>query len=234
VLVLIPAFNEGANLQRVVYEIRRAAPEVDIVVVNDGSTDATHELLPRLAVHWLTLPYRIGVGGAVRAGLRFALRRGYGHVIRIDGDGQHRARDIARLLGPVAIGQADVVVGSRYIGCRGRSARSVSKSALSLAMTLLTCRRVTDATSGCWVFGPRAVRLLARSHPTGYPEPELLLLLHRHGLHVDEVPVRARARHSGRTTLTWFRTAAALARTMLAMVMVPMRRIEQEGGAGGE
>jgi hypothetical protein len=92
-------------------------------------------------------------------------------------------------------------------------------------------RRVTDPTSGMWAFGPRAIRLLSRHHPTGYPEPELLLLLHRNGLRFEEIPIRMRPRTAGSTSLTWARKSVALGRTALAVMVVPLRRIEPEAGS---
>jgi hypothetical protein len=234
-LAVVPAFNEGANLPRVVRELRAQAPLIDILIVNDGSTDETGELLPRLGVQWLTLPERVGVGGAVRAGLRYAQRRGYEFVVRMDGDGQHRPCDIGRLLAPVMAGRADAVIGSRFMR-RGRwrpGALRTAQSALAICLTLLTRQRITDATSGFCVFGPRAVALLGRHHPTGYAEPELLLLLNRNGLRFAQVPIRIRPRLAGRTSLTPARALVAFARTMLAIVVVPMRRVLAEGVSSG-
>lgn len=225
-LVVVPAFNEAANLGRVVADIRRAIPQGDVLVVNDGSTDETDDLLPQLGVPWLTLSQRVGVGGAVRAGIRYALRQGYGYVVRVDGDGQHRACDIARLLVSVASGHADAALGSRFLGRpAGAGLRRISQSALAACLSVLTGRRVTDPTSGFWLFGPRALRLLRHHHPGGYAEPELVLLLNRNGLRVLEVPIRMRPRRSGRTSLTPSRATLALARTVLALVVVPFRRI---------
>lgn len=224
-LVVIPAFNEADNLARVVTDLRRTVPDVDILVVNDGSTDDTDEILPDLGVAWLTMSQRLGVGGAVRAGIRYATRRRYDFVVRVDGDGQHRACDIARLLAPVANGRADAAMGSRFLaaGSRGGGLRRMSQSALAVCLSLVTGRRVTDPTSGFWLFGPRALRLLGHHHPAGYPEPELVLLLNRNGLEVVEVPVRPTPRLSGRTSLTAARATLALARTVLALVIVPIR-----------
>jgi glycosyltransferase involved in cell wall biosynthesis len=226
-LAIVPVFNEAANLPRVIAELRTVAPECDLLVVNDGSTDTTEALLRSLPVRWLTMSQRVGVGGAVRAGIRYANRAGYEYVVRIDGDGQHRARDIARLLLPVACGRADVSTGSRFLGRAGLRVglRRASQAALATCLTVLTGRRVTDPTSGFWLFGPRAVRLLARHHPTGYAEPELTLLLSRNGLRVQEVPIRVRPRLAGRTSLTAPRAVLALARTVLALVVVPLRRV---------
>ena len=231
-LALVPAFNEAANLARVVRELRRSAPELDILVVNDGSTDDTAELLPSLGVAWLTLPQRVGVGGAVRAGLRYAVRDGYQYVVRIDGDGQHRACDIARMLAPVAQGLLDASIGSRFLARsrRGLTFRRFGQAALARCLTIWTRRRFTDPTSGFWLFGPRAVRLLGRHHPTGYAEPELVLFLCRNGLRVGEVPIRMRPRLGGRTSLTPARASLAFASTLLALVMVPVRGVVEGEG----
>jgi GT2 family glycosyltransferase len=222
-LVLIPAHNEANNLQRVVADLRRLPRPLDILVVDDASTDQTQELLEQLDVRWLRLPLRTGVGGAIRTGIQYAQRRGYECVVRVDGDAQHRACDLDAMLAPVVFGAADASVGSRY--SRGGT-RGLTKGGLALCLSAWTGKWITDPTSGYWVFGPAAIRLLARHHPAGYAEPELLLFLHRNGLRVDEVPIRMRPRMTGRTTLTWGRTGAALARTLLALMIVPLRRVE--------
>lgn len=224
-LAIVPAFNEADNLHRVVADLRRGVPACDILIVNDGSTDDTAARLPDLGVSWLTMSQRVGVGGAVRAGIRYAANRGYGYVVRLDGDGQHRACDIARLLEPVAAGHVEAATGSRFLGRPARRGmRRASQAALAIGLSALTGRRVTDPTSGFWLFGPKALRLLARYHPTGYAEPELALLLSRNRLRVAEVPIRVRPRYRGRTSLTIPRVSLALARTLLAIVVVPLRR----------
>lgn len=231
-LVVVPAFNEASSLQRVVFDIRRAAPAADILIVNDGSTDGTEDLLPSLGVPWLTMSQRVGVGGAVRTGIRYALRGGYRYVARVDGDAQHRACDIGRLLAPVLAGDADAAIGSRFLAGRSRAGvRRMSQFVLGALLTVLTRRRVTDPTSGFWLFGPRALALLARHHPGGYAEPELVLLLSRNRVKVTEVPIRMRPRRSGRTSLTAARATLALARTALALCVVPFRAtVEGEAG----
>jgi glycosyltransferase involved in cell wall biosynthesis len=227
VLTVVPAYNEALSLGDVVGELRRVCPSLPILVVDDGSTDDTALLLPRLGVRWLSLPQRLGVGGAVRAGLRYAAARGVDVVVRVDGDGQHRACDIGRLLAPVAADRLDVVIGSRYLDRPlGRPGlRRWMQRTLAACLTIWTGQRITDPTSGFWCFGPRAVDLLRHHHPTGYPEPELLLLLVRNRLRVGEVPVRVRPRRAGRTSLTPARAGVAFARTLLALVLVPVRRI---------
>lgn len=235
ILCLIPAHNEAATLSSVVAEVRACRPDIDILVIDDGSTDATASLLDRLDVRWLRFPERMGIGSAVRAGLRYAARLGYDAAVRMDGDGQHRADDIDRLLVPIHDGCADVVMGSRYSGPAGANLERaglvrLAQRLLAACLSALTRRHVTDPTSGFCVVGPRAVRVLAEHHPTGYPEPELRLFLSRNALSAVEVPVRARSRRGGRTSLTAGRVTAAGARVVLAMIIVPFRcRVELAG-----
>ncbi len=221
-LAVIPAHNEAANLAAVVAGIRTHRPDLDILVVNDGSTDQTAAELERLGARWLGWPLRRGVGCAVRAGLRYGSRLGFDVIVRLDADGQHDPRDIDALLAPLRTGQADAVLGSRYVQS-GRRARTV-KRALAAILSFVSRRGVTDATSGFWALGPRAVALLATHHPRGYPEPELLLLLSRNGLRVAEVPVRDLERRGGRSSLTPSRLLRAAARVLLAIIIVPLRQ----------
>jgi glycosyltransferase involved in cell wall biosynthesis len=225
ILGLIPAFNEAATLPAVIAEVRDNHPDLDLMVIDDGSTDGTLDAIAPLGIRWMRLPERMGIGSAMRAGLRYAARRGYDAAVRLDGDGQHRASDIHHMLAPIRAGRADVVLGSRYTSSTRHLSRQgrLVKRVLSVCLTALTGRVVTDPTSGFCALGPRAVRLLAEHHPTGYPEPELRLFLDRNGLRVVEVPVEARSRLGGRTSLTPFRITAAGARFLLAMVIVPFR-----------
>ena len=218
-LVLIPAHNEAASLPAVLAEIRELVAGTDLLVVDDGSTDGTFRLVERLGVRVLRIHERIGVGGAMRTGLRYAGRLGYTMVVRVDGDGQHQPSDIEALIKPLVDGTADVSVGSRYADVRV----GIVRRTLALCLTALTGRSITDPTSGFCAFGPRAVELLSDHHPTGYGEAELLLFLSRNGLRAAEVPVAFRARLAGRTTLTPMRKTTAIARIMLAMLIVPLR-----------
>jgi len=156
-------------------------------------------------------------------------------VVRVDGDGQHRADDLHRLLAPIASGEADVVLGSRFTGVAEghggeRQSAGLLHRALARCLSGLTGHRVTDPTSGFCALGRRAIRLLASHHPTGYAEAELRLFLTRSGLRAIEVPVRPRRRFSGRTSLTSARLAAAAARAALALLIVPLRAAIEDAG----
>ncbi len=168
----------------------------------------------------------------MRAGLRYARAVGFEIVVRCDGDGQHRAREIPALLEPLAAGRADAVLGSRYLGAvghRARGARRLGQRLLAALISRITGSPYSDPTSGFWAFGPRAVELLARHHPTGYPEPELLLFLHRNGFRVAEVAAEMGERLAGRSSLTPPRQLQALARVVLALVIVPLRAPVRSG-----
>jgi glycosyltransferase involved in cell wall biosynthesis len=227
VAAVIPVHNEAQSVSGVVADLRRVCPALDVVVIDDGSTDGTDHVLELEGVRHVRLPERMGVGSAVRAGLRYARRHGFDAVIRLDGDGQHAASDVALLLAPLTTGEDDVVFGSRYLTSverRGLLPGAV-QAVLARCLTMMTKHTVTDPTSGFCAIGPRALTLLSDHHPTGYPEAELRLLLARNRLSVVEVAVGSHARRAGRTSLTASRLATAGARVLLALLIVPFRRV---------
>jgi glycosyltransferase involved in cell wall biosynthesis len=231
-LVLIPAHNESQALPRVIADVRAHCPGAELLVIDDGSSDDTARVAELEGCNWIRLPVRMGIGSAMRAGLRYASRRRAGVVVRIDGDGQHRGEDVAAMVAPILAGRADVVLGSRYVPSGEGHAGTVRlvQRVLGFCLSRLTGQSVTDPTSGFYALGPGAVRLLCEHHPTGYPEPELRLLLSRYRIRVLEMPMRTRQRQGGRSTLTPFRLAAAAARVLLAMVIVPLRHATDNDG----
>jgi glycosyltransferase involved in cell wall biosynthesis len=231
-LAVIPAHNEAANLPRVVADLRAHHPAVDVLVVDDGSCDGTRHVVEDLGVSWLAWDERRGIGAAIRAGLRYAARNGYDVVVRVDADGQHGADDIEEIVRPILDARAEVVLGSRYVERRPTPTGAIAfvQWMLDGCLSTITRRKVTDSTSGFCALGPHAIRMLAEHHPTGYPEPELRLFLSRNAMRVLEVPVQTRQRLSGRTSLTPVRVAAAAARVLLAMVIVPLRPTVQPPG----
>jgi glycosyltransferase involved in cell wall biosynthesis len=201
-VVLIPAFNEEAALPGVLKELAETVPGIDVLVIDDGSSDATAAIARQAGAVVAELPFNLGVGGALRTGFRYALRSGYDRAVQIDGDGQHDPAEIARLLESLDAG-ADMVVGSRFAhGASGYEvgrARGGAMRLLRLVVHALGGARFTDTSSGFRAFGPDAIRLFAETFPAEYlsDSVEALLLAAYAGLSVEEVPVRMRERTGG-------------------------------------
>ncbi|MBI1318170.1 MAG: glycosyltransferase [Candidatus Hydrogenedens sp.] len=205
VVVLIPAYNERATIASVVHQIRDAAPGYDIAVINDGSRDDTAAIVAGLdGAVLLDLPCNLGIGGAMQTGYIYALRQGYDIAVQCDADGQHPVDQLERLVGRVLDGTADVVIGSRYVADTGYQpsfVRRLGKSLLSRWVDALIGGGVTDTTSGFRAMNSRAFSIFAHSYPEDYPEPEALVILHRHGLRVAEIPVRMLPRQGGESSI---------------------------------
>lgn len=222
VCVVIPAYNEGAAVAGVVAATGAAVPGARIVVVDDGSTDDTADQAAAAGAAVLSLPLNLGIGAAVQAGYRYALRAGCTVAVQVDGDGQHDAGEIGQVLAPVLAGGADLSVGSRWLG-RGAYAAPANRRAgmriLARLVSWRTGQRFTDTTSGFRAAGPRAIALFAREYPSDFPEVETLVLAARRGLRVCEVPVEMRPRHSGRSSINGLQSAYYMARVASVIVL---------------
>jgi glycosyltransferase involved in cell wall biosynthesis len=226
VLAIVPAFNEARNLPGVVAALRRAAPEVDACVVDDGSTDDTAKVATGLGLTVLRLPLNLGIGGAVQAGYLHARDHGYDLAVQIDGDGQHDPAFLEALLAPLRAGRADLVVGSRFLAEGGFKSTLVRRAGIRYLSWFLRLRcsvRVSDPTSGFRAASRRAIELFARHYPSDYPEPESLAIAHREGLHIEEVPVVMSARPHGASSITWARSLYYLVKVSLALLLLPAR-----------
>jgi len=233
-LVVIPAYNEEDAIAGVIRDVRRHAPWADVAVVNDGSHDGTTGRAREAGAKVLELPVNLGIGGAVQTGFRYAWQEGYDLAFQFDGDGQHRARCLAALAGPVLAGKADLAVGSRFLNPRGMTAqgmRLVGSWILSRVISVLVRQRVTDPTSGFRVAGRSAIALFAREYPQDYPEPESLVLMHKQGLRVAEVPVTMRRRRGGVSSISLFHGVHYMTKVLLAVVVDMFKapvRVEEE------
>jgi glycosyltransferase involved in cell wall biosynthesis len=236
-LVVIPAYNEVASLPGLIAEVRSASPDSRILVVDDGSLDATSAVAAASGADVLTLPFNLGVGGALRAGFRYAWRQGYQRMVQVDADGQHDPAEIASLLERLEV--ADLVVGGRFAGQGdyrvGRSRRLVM-AMLARSLSRRTHAALTDTTSGFRAFGPRAIALFARNYPAEYlgDTVEALLMAARARLVVVQVPVVMRPRAGGVPSHSAMKSAALLARTLPAFVLRPPKSGQLEPRSGGE
>ena len=206
VIAVVPAHNEEENVGDVVSEIRRNCPGLDVLVIDDGSSDGTGKAALEAGAMVLSLKSNMGVGEAERRGLAYAYSRGYAYAVRLDGDGQHPASCIIGLLAPLCSGEANVVVGSRFLAGSGLG-YSISRSRrLGMAyfraiLRLSTSLRFSDPTSGCRSYSRQAMYLLSHVEPPRYPEVTSLRLLASGGLVVREVPVEVGPRRNGQSSI---------------------------------
>jgi len=208
-LVFLPAWNEEENLPAVLEELRRELPEADLLVVDDGSTDATANVAHAHGAEVVSFGENCGLPAGIAAGYGYALEHGYDLCGRVDADGQHPVEELARLLALVRGGECDVAVGSRFASGDGYApyrykpsgARRFGTALLRRSMRVVLRRPFLDATSGMYAVNARALPVLARPYATEAPEVEALLRLNEEGLRVDEVPVEMRERAGGESKL---------------------------------
>jgi len=231
--VILPAYNEEANIGRVVRELRTRWPGADVIVVNDGSTDGTSQEARAAGAVVLDLPFNLGIGGAVQTGYMYAVGRGYPLVARLDGDGQHDPAALEVLLAPILAGEADLVIGSRYLApsispnaYRPTLARRLGIRFFSSLVSLLAGQRFTDATSGLQACTAEVARVCARDFPADYPEVECLAVLARAGYRVREVAVEMRPRLAGRSSITPARSLYFALKVTLVLLLTVLRSQE--------
>ncbi len=221
VLVVIPAWNEAERVAPVILRVRRAIPEAEVLVVDDGSADATAAAAAAGALV-VRLPFNLGIGGAVQTGLRYAADHGYDLVIQVDGDGQHPPEEIPRLIEALDRTGADVVVGSRFLGegdYRPSLPRRAGIALFAAVLSLLCRQRLTDTTSGFRCANRTALRHLAEVYACDYPEVESLISLRKAGFRVAETPVRMAPRAGGVSSIGPFRAAYYVTKVLLAALV---------------
>lgn len=228
VLVVLPALNEEESVAQIVAQVRAAQPDAAVLVVDDGSTDRTGAVAHGAGADVLRLPFNLGVGGAMRAAFRYARAHHVTYVVQVDADGQHDPMEIAALLGAAA--SADVVVGARFAGRGSYHARGPRRWAMRLLAVVLsrvTGTRLTDPTSGFRVAGPRAIAVFAQHYPEEYlgDTVESLVIAHRVGLDIAQVPVEMRERTTGRASQSPLRATAYLGRVAVAVVLALLREV---------
>jgi glycosyltransferase involved in cell wall biosynthesis len=226
-IAVVPARNEEANVAEVVRGIRQVDPDFDVVVVDDGSTDRTAAVAREAGAHVVRLPFNLGIGGAVQTGFRYALEQGFDVAVRLDGDNQHDPGELAALLEPVLAGEADIAVGSRFLGTgeyRPALARRLGIRLFARVVSLLVRQRVTDTTSGFQALNRRGIALFAADLPHDYPEVEATVMVFKHQLRLTEVPVRMRERSEGTSSITALRSVYYVVKVLLALFVGVFRR----------
>ena len=237
VLVIIPAFNEEGAIAGVVTSVRREMPDVPVLVIDDSSRDRTIAMAREAGARVLCLPHHLGLGGAVQAGYKLAFELGYDYVIRVDGDGQHDARDIPRVLQRLRETGCDMVIGSRFVAPVGTKTTPVRSLGIRFFRTVLRPilgKPVHDPTSGFVGVNRRALEVFGRSFPLEYPEIEALVVLQRRRFRFEEVPVKMKPRTTGRSSITALKSLYYIVHVLLGVfvnVLKFERRRHRSGGA---
>lgn len=230
ILFIIPAYNEASNIPLVVRDIRSRLPEVDILVVNDGSTDRTEQAAIENGVHVLTMPFNVGIGGAVQTGFRYAFENGYDFAVQFDGDGQHMACEADKIIQPVLNKNADVVIGSRFLHSESYKIplpRKIGIRYFSILNSMIIGQKVTDNTSGFRAYNRRAICFLAEHYPQDYPEPEAVVILKKHGFQIMEVPVQMQERLHGSSSIGLVRAIYYMIKVTLAILIDLLKKKEK-------
>ncbi len=237
-LVFIPAWNEAESVASVIHGVRERLPDADVLVVDDGSTDATAARAAEAGARVASLPFNQGLGAALQTGYLYALREGYDFCAHLDADGQHPPAEVARLLAEVRADRADLVIGSRFhedgtsagesdeIGgedYRATISRRIGISVFRFFLTLATRQRFTDTTSGMRAANRRVIELFSENYSPDFAEIESLQLAVREGLRVEEVPVRMLERAGGSSFLTPLRSAFFIFKGLIVLLVGQFR-----------
>ena len=224
VLIIVPAYNESGNVGRTVAQLRAQNISLTVLVVNDASLDKTVREAKEAGALVASLPFNLGIGGAVQTGFQYALKEGFTWAVQVDGDGQHDARFLKNLLNPVQKGDADLVIGSRFLpphlGYQSSFIRRVGIQFFANLISRLTGYRITDPTSGFRAVNQKLIRVFAENYPHDFPEPEAIVLARMHRARVLEVPVEMRERMRGVSSIRYLKTLYYMIKVTFAILLL--------------
>jgi len=228
-LIIVPAFNEEKNIVRVIEDLKRTEIKPDVLVINDGSIDMTGPLAKSTKNALVVdLPTNLGIGGAVQTGFKFAARNNYRFAVQFDGDGQHIASEIPKLLEVLQNGKINIALGSRFlersVGFRSTFSRRMGIKIFKAVNSLLIGQKITDNTSGFRAYDHKAIEFLARYYPIDYPEPEAVILLGRNGFTMRELSVSMQERQGGGSSISGLTGIYYMVKVLLAILMTAMRK----------
>ncbi len=228
ILIIVPAYNEEESLPGVIQDLREQVPSVDVLVVNDGSRDATTRIAHERAVKVLDLPFNLGIGGAVQAGYLYAYQNDYDIAVQFDGDGQHLAAEIKKLIEPLESGRVDLSIGSRFLNAgryRVPVFRKLGIRIFSFVLSRILGTAVTDSTSGFRAANRRTIEFFSRIYPDDYPEVESLVLLHKMNMRMEEVAVAMQERTGGKSSITPVRSAYYMLKVLMAIFIDLLKKV---------
>ena len=222
ILIMIAAYNEEENIERVVDHLTSHYPKYDYVIINDGSTDRTAEMIAERGYNYLLLPMNLGIGGAIQTGYRYAREYGYDIAVQMDGDGQHDPAYLDVLTAPIINGEADYCIGSRFIdkeGFQSSAMRRMGIRFLSDLICVLAFRRILDVTSGFRAVGRELIEIYADDYPDDYPEPKAIIDAVMRRCRIKEVPVVMREREGGRSSINTWRSVYYMIKVSLDIII---------------
>lgn len=228
ILIIVPAYNEEANLPSLLKEIQQL--NYDVVVIDDSSQDNTITVAKNAGVPVLSLAANLGIGGAVQTGFKYAVTHGYNIVVQIDGDGQHNPSWLSAMVAPIISGEADCVIGSRYLPDQSDLeyktplARRIGMYFSTGILYLATGMHITDTTSGLRALNRKAVEYFAKSYPVDHPEAEALLMLHQKGFRILEIPVKMRGRVYGQSLFSFAKASLYPLRVIIGFTGLLLKR----------
>lgn len=223
-LVIIPAYNEEQNIKCVVDSIKTLGLDIDIVVINDGSIDNTARAAKEAGAHVIDLPINLGIGGAVQTGFLYAYQMGYDVAIQVDGDGQHDSKDLSKLITAIESGQADIIIGSRFVeksNYRPSITRNLGINFFSKLVSILVRYNITDTTSGYRCINRKTIDLFTKYYPMDYPEVETIVYAHKMGLSIKEIPVEMNPRLSGKSSISLIDGLYYLIKVTMMLLIAP-------------
>ncbi len=229
ILIIIPAYNEEKNIGSVIKDIRNNLPSADIAVINDGSTDNTSGIAGTAGAIVIDLPTNLGIGGAMQTGYKFASESKYDIAVQVDADGQHAAAEIPKILDRLNQKDVEAVIGSRFVIENPKSFQSTFLRRMGITffsklISSILRQRITDATSGFRAVTKKVVGQFATNYPEDYPEPEAIVLLHKWGFKIAEVPVTMSARKASISSITRIQSIYYLVKVTLAILIDLLRK----------
>ena len=228
ILIIIPAFNEEKNIQNVLNSLHSQNPHWHLLVINDGSKDLTSQKAKELPfANVIDLSSNLGIGGGVQTGFKFAKYNDFDVAVQFDGDGQHRADELEKILSPIKNKGAEIVIGSRFktktSGFQSTFTRRIGIKIFSIVNSFLIKQRITDNTSGFRAYSRDAFCFLADFYPTDYPEPEAVILLGKNEFRIKEVSVKMLERQGGVSSISGFKSIYYMIKVLLAILMTATR-----------
>ena len=226
-LIIIPAYNESANIEKTIQAIQEKAPEFDYVIINDCSTDNTKNICEDNHYNIVNLPINLGIGGAVQTGYRYAYREGYDVAVQVDGDGQHDPAFLNEMAEYLTENDLDMVIGSRFInkeGVQSSGTRRLGIKYFTVLIRMMTGAKITDPTSGLRMANREVIKRFAYDYPKDYPEPESVVAILREKRKVKEIPVIMKAREGGVSSISPKKSIYYMIKVTLAILIECIRK----------